>query len=132
MRAPLLASLLLLASATPALADEISGRVVDDAGAPVAGASVDVDGVTAVTGDDGRFVVTLDDDGAGSRTVVVYADGFAVAVVAARPGRAVRVTHDPEEGEVILVEGRAPDEAKPAERTITAAEIRTMPGAGND
>jgi hypothetical protein len=37
-----------------------------------------------------------------------------------------------EAGEVIVVEGRAPDTAEPASRELAAEEIRSLPGAGND
>ncbi|HSN25664.1 MAG TPA: TonB-dependent receptor [Kofleriaceae bacterium] len=46
---------------------------------------------------------------------------------------AARVAHaDDPDGEVIEVSGKAPDETKPLSYSLSADEIRDMPGAGND
>ena len=39
---------------------------------------------------------------------------------------------DPDDGEVIEVSGRAPEETKPVAYQLTAVEVQELPGAGND
>jgi hypothetical protein len=102
----------------------IRGKVVDEAGLPVAGATVLLGDQTAVTDGDGGFVVT----GGGKLTVV--AGGYASQTVGAADGVVVRLA--PAGGEVITVTGRAPEETKPLDYTISAADVRTTPGAMND
>lgn len=102
----------------------VRGRVVDEAGLPVAGATVLLGDQTAVTDGDGAFVVI----GGGKLTVV--AGGYASQTVGAADGVVVRLA--PASGEVITVSGRAPEETKPLDYTISAADVRTTPGAMND
>jgi hypothetical protein len=102
----------------------LRGKVVDESGAPVASATVLVGDQTAVTDADGGFVVT----GGGKLTVI--ANGYESQTVGAADGVVVRLARASEE--VITVTGRAPEESKPLEYTISAQDVRTTPGAMND
>ncbi len=102
----------------------VRGKVVDEAGSPVGNATVLIGDQTAVTGADGGFVVT----GGGKLTVI--ASGYESQTVGAADGVVVRLARASEE--VIVVTGRAPEESKPLEYTISAADVRTTPGAMND
>jgi hypothetical protein len=102
----------------------LRGKVVDEAGAPVAGATILFGDRTAVTDAGGAFVVT----GGGKLTVI--ADGYESRTVGAADGLVVRLARASEE--VIVVTGRAPEESKPLEYTISARDVRTTPGAMND
>jgi hypothetical protein len=102
----------------------VRGRVVDEAGSPVGNATVLIGDRTAVTGADGGFVVT----GGGKLTVI--ASGYESKTVGAADGVVVRLARASEE--VIVVTDRAPEESKPLEYTISAADVRTTPGAMND
>ncbi len=103
---------------------EVRGKVVDESGAPVAGATVLSGDQTAITDADGGFVLT----GGGKLTVI--ASGYRSQTIGAAEGVVVRLARAT--GEVIEVTGRAPEESKPLEYTISAADVRTTPGAMND
>ncbi|MBC7974679.1 MAG: hypothetical protein H7138_06800, partial [Myxococcales bacterium] len=111
------------ATAQPA-ASKIRGKVVDEAGLPVASATILVGTQSVVTDADGAFVVT----GRGKLTVV--AAGYAAQTLGARDGIVVRLVA--ESGEVISISGRAPEESKPLAYTISADDVRSTPGAMND
>ncbi len=121
-----------------AAAERLQGVVVDDAtDEPVPGAIVQVGGApstAAISDIDGSF--ELEGVAAGDVEVVVIADGYApyAAMVSAtaRAARVVlRVSVDAD-GEVIEVVGTAPVIAEPPRYELSGAELRTVPGAGND
>ena len=103
---------------------QVRGKVVDDVGAPVAGATVLVGDQAATTDADGGFVV------AGGGKLTIIANGYEAQTVGAANGVVVRLVRSSEE--VIEVTDRAPEESKPLEYTISAADVRTTPGAMND
>ena len=103
---------------------KVHGTVRDEAGAPIAGATVLFGNQTAVTDEGGAFVVT----GGGKLTVI--ASGYEAQTIGAADGMVVRLVRA--DGEVIEVTGRAPEESKPLEYTISANDVRTTPGAMND
>jgi len=102
----------------------VEGTIIDEAGAPIAGATILLGDQTAVTDDAGAFVVT----GRGMITVIV--EGFASRTVPAKTGMVVRLERAT--GEVIEVTGKAPEESKPLAYTMSAKDISTTPGAMND
>lgn len=102
----------------------IRGRIVDETGQPVVGATVLRGAESATTDEDGAFVIR----GTGDLTII--ADGFAARTVRARAGVIVRVA--PASGEVIEISGKAPEESKPLEYTMSAKDVATTPGAMND
>src|SRR6185503_18740244 len=85
----------------------VHGRVVDEAGAPVVGATVQLGDQTAVTDDAGAFTLT------GTGTLTVTADGYSTVAVNAKQGVVVRLPRS--SGELIEVTGKAPEESKPLE-----------------
>jgi hypothetical protein len=102
----------------------VKGRIVDNAGEPVVGATVQLGDETAISDDKGAFVIS------GSGTLTVTADGFSTVAVTAKAGVVVRLT--PASGEVIEVTGKAPEESKPLEYVMTAKDVASTPGAMND
>ncbi|HWO18217.1 MAG TPA: TonB-dependent receptor [Kofleriaceae bacterium] len=109
---------------------KVRGTVVDEAGAPIAGATVLVGDHAVVTGADGAFVVTGGGGGGGGSKLTVIASGYEAQTLGATDGVVVRLARA--DGEVIEVTGRAPEESKPLEYTISASDVRTTPGAMND
>jgi hypothetical protein len=109
-----------------------SGQVVDDAtGVGLAAATVVIGDAQAETDADGRFVI--DTLPLGRLEVIVVAEGYAPYFGSARIGDtlAIRLSADAArpDSEVIEVSGRAP--TGPPLR-LSTAEIRALPGAGND
>ncbi|HEY5925062.1 MAG TPA: TonB-dependent receptor [Kofleriaceae bacterium] len=102
----------------------IRGRVVDEAGDPIAGATILLGDQVAISDDTGTFTI----EGRGSLTVM--ADGYKTVGAAAKPGMVVRLAQST--SEVIEVTGKAPEESKPLAYTMTAKEVATTPGAMND
>ena len=102
----------------------IKGRVVDESGEPVAGASILLGSGSAVSDDTGAFTVT------GRGTLTVIADGFETVAVKAKQGVVVRLPEA--SGEVIEVSGKAPEDSKPLAYTMSAKDIASTPGAMND
>ncbi len=102
----------------------VQGKVVDEAGDPIAGATILLGDQAAVTDDGGGFVVT----GHGMITVIV--EGFAAQTVPAKTGLVIRLVRAT--GEVIEVTGKAPEEAKPLAYSMSAKDVATTPGAMND
>ena len=122
--APIVAAVLAVAAPARAQPVSVTGTVVDDDGAPVAGAIV-MSGEREVTTDEGgRFTIIAEGQ------VMVIADGFQPSSMPARA--TLRVELAPSEGEVIEMIGEAPEETTPTEYRMTANEIRTTPGAMND
>lgn len=136
MRFASLLSLVPIVAALPAaaVAAPVRGTVVDDAGAPVAGAQVLVAGAELVTGADGSFA--LDEAGARPTEAIVIADGYDVLVTQVVPGRAARLVLTPGEGvagvEVIELAAEAPPVEEAAPYDLGADTVRTVAGAGND
>jgi hypothetical protein len=111
-------------AAQPGRSIRVEGLVVDDAGLPVAGATILLGDDSAVTADDGTFAIS----GRGRMTVI--AQGFAAQTVPARPRVTIRLERAA--GEVIEIAGKAPEESTPLAYTMSAKEIATTPGAMND
>jgi hypothetical protein len=117
----------------------LRGRVIDAAtGAPVAGAVVSAGDATQTTDADGRF--TLTDVPLGPVEVMATGDVHDPQVVTVSLSAALPVA-DVElalssavitTGEVIEVVGDVPDPAAPPSHGLQAAEIRVLPGSGND
>lgn len=102
----------------------VNGRVVDESGEPIAGATILIGEQAAVSDNNGAFVVK------GSGMVTVIAEGYSATAVTAKPNLVVRLTAST--GEVIEVTGKAPEESKPLAYTMSAKDIATTPGAMND
>jgi len=110
-----------LASAQDA---EVRGQLIDEAGAPIVGATILRGDATAISDDQGNFTI------GGSGTLTIIAEGFESKNVGARRDLVIRLARAT--GEVIEITGRAPEEAKPLEYEMSAADISTTPGAMND
>jgi TonB-dependent Receptor Plug Domain/Carboxypeptidase regulatory-like domain len=117
----------------------LRGRVIDAAtGAPVAGAVVSAGAATQATGADGRF--TLADVPLGQVEVMAMGDlhdpqVVTVSLSAALPVADVELTLTSTvvmSGEVVEIVGEAPDPAAPPSYDLQGAEIRVLPGSGND
>jgi hypothetical protein len=117
----------------------LRGRVLDAAtGAPLPGALVSAGDVTQITDADGRF--TLPDVPLGQVEVMVTSERHDIEVAtvslsAALPVADVELTLSPAAitpGEVIEIVGEAPDPAAAPSYELEAAEIRVLPGSGND
>jgi len=126
-----------VAFTAPAAASEqgvVRGRVVTALdGTPIAGASVVADGVPAVTGDDGGFV--LFDVAPGPVELLAEADGYlpAVVAIAAAERTDARIALATDGGaEVIEVRGTAPEQAASTTYALDRDQVRTLPGGGND
>ncbi len=102
----------------------ITGRVVDAAGEPIAGATIQLGEATVITDATGAFTVT------GQGMLTVTADGYDTVASAAKPGMVVRL--EAASGELIEISGKAPEESKPLAYTMSAKDIATTPGAMND
>lgn len=103
-------ALVSLAVATPALAADLRGRVVDAAGAPLPGAWVEVGGRSTTAGPDGRFVLT--GVASGPTDVTVAYVGYSAStlpVTVAEAGNEVVLTLKPvdEVSEVVVSSARA-------------------------
>jgi len=110
----------------------VQGVVTDaETGTPVSGAIVSVGQLEVTTSDDGKFLLTGTERG--EVEVVVIADGYEVGLVTVNGRSRVTIELTAALGaEIILVEGRAPVSAQEDTYTITADEIRALPGSGND
>jgi TonB-dependent Receptor Plug Domain/Carboxypeptidase regulatory-like domain len=120
--------LTLLLWALPASADpiEVTGRVVDALGRPVAGASVTIGDLTVKTDRNGRYRAEVQPDS----PIVVDKDGYDTAL-----GTATNKTVDdivllrPQAGETIEVHGDPPP-ASPGATTLGRADAERIPGTG--
>jgi hypothetical protein len=117
----------------------LRGRVIDAAtGAPVPGAFVSAGGRTDIAGPDGHF--TLSDVPLGTVEVVAVAELYSPQVLAVEltPGLPVAdvelalAVETAMAGEVVEITGEAPDPAAAPSYDLEAAEIRVLPGSGND
>ncbi|MCX5748111.1 MAG: TonB-dependent receptor plug domain-containing protein, partial [Proteobacteria bacterium] len=126
-------SLVSAAGVARAAPRELRGVVVDEvSGLPLAGVSVFTErGEIVVTDVDGFFALTIHER---DRELTVVADRHATRVVQILSGSgALRIALPAIAGaEVIEVVGKRPEETKPLSYKLTADEIRTLPGAGND
>ncbi|HWN72142.1 MAG TPA: carboxypeptidase regulatory-like domain-containing protein, partial [Haliangium sp.] len=117
----------------------LRGRVIDAAtGAPLPGALVSAGAATRLTDADGRF--TLPDVPLGQVEVMATTDIHSPQIVTVSLSAALPVA-DVElalsatavmTGEVVEIVGEAPDPAAPPSYDLQAAEIRVLPGSGND
>lgn len=118
------ATLAILCAARIAQAEIVHGVVVGSGG-PIAGATVaPAHGDITITDNDGKF--TVDGDG----ELTVSAPGYVSRTVPFASRVVVELHAD--SGEIIEVEGKAPEQTKPLSYQLTADEIRILPGAGND
>jgi hypothetical protein len=117
----------------------LRGRVIDTAtGEPIAGAFVSAGDQTDLSGPDGRF--TLTNIALGTVEVMAVADLYTPQVLAldltpALPVADVELTLAVDTatvGEVVEIVGEAPDPAEAPSYDLDAAEIRVLPGSGND
>ncbi len=109
----------------------ITGTVVDTAtGRPIPDAVIaDAGGAVALTDADGRFA--LPHAGGGRAGVVVTAAGYVDRGLVIRAGARIALTPRSAD-EIIEVIDTAPAAAAPQAWAIDAAEVRAVPGAGND
>jgi TonB-dependent Receptor Plug Domain len=122
-------AILVLVAPAVAMADEVRGKVVDDVRHDgIAGALLAVDGATVETDRDGGFVI---DAPAGAEAWVI-AEGYAPRVVALTADARIALTPDPHGTEVIELVGAPPDPASPTTYALDRAQIRSLPGTGND
>ena len=98
---------------------------------PIAGAAVLTEhGDLAATDADGFFTLALDPR---DHAITVVATGFITRTVEVVGEDTLHVELEKAQGaEVIEVYGRAPEETKPLSYSLTADEIRSIPGAFND
>jgi hypothetical protein len=133
MRSPLLALLLVLATPLIALAQPSGGRVLDaSTGAPIAGATITVDGTDMSLTSDGDGGFSLEGVPADA-TLVIVADGYEASLVTNDRGWTGDVVLLPEgtTGEIIEITGEAPPEA-PGATQLDRDEVSRLPGTGND
>ncbi|MBL0219515.1 MAG: TonB-dependent receptor plug domain-containing protein [Myxococcales bacterium] len=114
-----------LVTSAAAQGTTITGRVVDEAGLPIEGATILLHDEAATTADDGTFTITA---APGSLTVI--ASGFVARTLPAKGNVVVRLVRV--SGEVIEISGRAPEESKPLAYTMSAKDVASTPGAMND
>ncbi len=126
MRLRYLVSPLLVASSAMAQPGEIDvrGRVVDEAGDPIAGANILLGDRTALSDENGDFEIR------GRGTITIIAQGYTSKNVAVRKQLTIILAQS--DAEVIEVTGRAPEESKPLEYAMSAKDVSTTPGAMND
>lgn len=114
-----------LVTSAAAQGTTITGRVVDQDGLPIEGATILLHDEAATTADDGTFTITA---APGSLTVI--ASGFVARTLPAKGNVVVRLVRA--SGEVIEISGRAPEESKPLAYTMSAKDVASTPGAMND
>ena len=124
---------------TPTRTATVRGRVVsEDTGEPIPGAFISANGLTDLTGPDGTF--TIEGVALGAIEVTAVSDLYspvvmAVDVTAALPivDIELRLPLDTSgAGEVVEITGEAPDFGQPAEYELKGADIKVLPGSGND
>ncbi|HEY5951805.1 MAG TPA: TonB-dependent receptor [Kofleriaceae bacterium] len=117
-----------VASAEP---QTIRGRVIDAAGKPVRGASVQVEGAlqTVVTDAQGRYSLTSIEPGA---SLIVMKDGFAAGLgTAGETSDDIVLLAEAQASETIEVKGERPPQAQ-GSTTLDRETLQRMPGARND
>ncbi|WP_428261806.1 TonB-dependent receptor [Haliangium sp.] len=133
------ASVTAAAPAPAAAVGIVRGRVVDAAtGEPVPGAFVGAGPVADITGPDGRFAI--EGVALGTLEITAAADLYAPVVLsleltAGVPIADVAIELAPDTagaGEVVEVVGEAPDLAEAPEYELAGADIKVLPGSGND
>jgi hypothetical protein len=128
------ALVVVLVGASTAQADTVRGVVTQQRSqAPIEGATVlTTHGAIATTDLDGYFTLEVEP---AERDLTVAAPGFVARTVAVPKDRTavLHVELAPAVGgEVIEIQGKAPEQTKPLSYQLTADEIRYLPGAGND
>jgi hypothetical protein len=123
-----------LVLARPAVAEPpptVRGVVRDLDGGPIVGAEIFAStGDHALTEPDGTFVLVV--QAWSGVTLTITAAGYESKTVTTDVRALVNVRLRASAAEVIEVRGRAPEQTTPTAYDLTAADIRTMPGAGND
>ncbi|MCE9577868.1 MAG: TonB-dependent receptor [Deltaproteobacteria bacterium] len=117
------------ASTTPSTAATATGRVVDTAGRPLAGALVSVENnpTGVVTDRDGRFAITAPV----GATLVIEADDHEVGI-ALVTGESLEVAlREVGAGETVEIRGAAPLTA-PGAASLDREELHRVPGTGGD
>src|SRR6185503_11802447 len=111
------AAVIVCVTASVASADDtqVRGQLVDEYDAPIAGATILRGDATAISDANGNFTI----GGTGQLTII--AEGFASKNVPPRRDVVIKLARAT--GEVIEITGRAPEEAKPLEYTMSAADI---------
>jgi TonB-dependent Receptor Plug Domain len=110
---------------------EVTGIVIDQqTSKPIAGAAVIIGaGTESTTAADGSF--SVQNVGAGLVDVLIVVDGYQPYFSQTRAGNRLTVTLSSEGGgEVITIRAQKPRE--PNHYEVTAEQIRTQPGSGND
>ncbi|SMC38220.1 TonB-linked outer membrane protein, SusC/RagA family [Pedobacter africanus] len=115
-------------------ATEIKGRVVDEGGKPVGSASVKVKGYNkvVVTGSDGRFTITVPEEGA---MLVISYVGFMTREVAAQQNMTIVMQLDPNKLNEMVVVGYGSTRRKDltgSVASINVTEVRDVPFATVD
>jgi TonB-dependent SusC/RagA subfamily outer membrane receptor len=115
-------------------ATEIKGRVVDEGGKPVGSASVKVKGYNkvVVTGSDGRFSITVPEDGV---VLIISYVGFMTREVAAQQNMTIVMQLDPNKLNEMVVVGYGSTRRKDltgSVASINVTEVRDVPFATVD
>ena len=120
---------ILLGTTGVAAAAPVTGRVVDGAGKPIAGAAITVEGSErAVTSNgDGRFAT----DAPEGATLIVMADGFGVALASAGQSEDIVLLAEAAVAETIEVEGEVGPSVQGGAR-LDRKQVQRLPGTGND
>ena len=119
----------------------LTGQILDEkTGSPIAGAFVSAgdadESTSALSDENGLFV--LSGVARGALQVAVVADGyepFAVQAFVSTRSQPLRLTLAPDaetNGEVVYLQDKAPNMVEPPSYEIDAAELRVLPGSGND
>jgi hypothetical protein len=142
---PRLATILVLGLATPALADPLTGMVVDaETSTPVAGATLSIadDGNAAPvqSQEDGSF--RFDTLTPGPVDLLIVAPGYEPLIQTATVGRAdawppeppilIVLSREGAQGEVIVVTDRAPRPQAAGSQMLLSQDLARVPGSGND
>ncbi|HEY1815956.1 MAG TPA: TonB-dependent receptor [Kofleriaceae bacterium] len=107
----------------------VTGTVVDrTTREAIAGAVVLGERRSATTATDGTFAIAVEPN---ERELTVTAAGYALQSVQLAAGP-ITIALDPAENEAIEVTGRAPDPPKAQAHALTADDIHSLPGSGND
>jgi hypothetical protein len=142
---PRLATVLVLGLVTPALADPLTGMVVDaETSTPVAGATISIAEETNVapvqSQADGSF--RFDSLPPGPVDLLILAPGYDPLVQTETVGSAaawpplppilIVLSREGAQGEVIIVTDRAPRPATAGSQVLLGEDLARVPGSGND
>lgn len=130
------ALMVLLALGQPAVADQgpptVRGVVHDADGLPIMGAEVRVDAAATTTDALGRFALEV--WAWTETTMTIAAPGYTTRTLTIDPprARALDIALRADAAEVIEITGRAPEATTPTAHALSGADIKALPGAGND